>query len=127
MAGLRLRHVTESSVPQAVAAVLISLVLIRTSLRLVKRNPDFLLGQPIPAADRERVQTFLLTYTGVTGVRELLVTYIGPEQVWLLARISIAATLKGDDVMELVRGIEEGMEHQSPYIYRVDVVAIGDE
>jgi cation diffusion facilitator family transporter len=127
LAGLGLSQITGSSLPQAVAAVLIALVLIRISLRLVRRNHDFLLGQPIPAADRDRVQAFLLTYAGVTGVRELLVTYIGPSQVWVLARIDIADNLSSDQVTALVRGIEEGMKAESPHIYRVDVVPIGDD
>jgi cation diffusion facilitator family transporter len=127
LAGLALSQITGSSIPQAVAAVLIALVLIRISLRLVRRNHDFLLGQPIPAADRDRVQTFLLTYAGVTGVRELLVTYIGPSQVWVLARIDIADNLSSDQVTALVRGIEEGMKAESPHIYRVDVVPIGHD
>jgi cation diffusion facilitator family transporter len=127
LAGLGLSQITGSSIPQAIAAVLIALVLIRISLRLVRRNHDFLLGQPIPAADRDRVQTFLLTYAGGTGVRELLVTYIGPSQVWVLARIDIADNLSGDQVTALVRGIEEGMKDESPHIYRVDVVPIGND
>ena len=43
-AGLALNQITGSSVPQGVAAVLIALVLIRTSLQLVKRSHDFLVG-----------------------------------------------------------------------------------
>ena len=85
--GLALSQITGSSLPQAIAAVLIALVLVRISLRLVRRNHDFLLGQPIPASDRDRVRTFLIDYPGVTAIRELLVTYVGPDQVWVLARI----------------------------------------
>jgi cation diffusion facilitator family transporter len=44
LAALALNQITGSSVPQGVAAVLISLVLIRTSLRLIKRSHDFLVG-----------------------------------------------------------------------------------
>ena len=84
--GLGLSQATGSSIPQAIAAVLIALVLIRISLRLVRRNHDFLLGQPIRAQDRDRVRSFLLDYPGVTAIRELLVTYLGPHQVWVLAR-----------------------------------------
>jgi divalent metal cation (Fe/Co/Zn/Cd) transporter len=61
LSGLALGQAIRSSIPQAVAAVLIALVLIRISLRLVKRNHDFLLGQPISASDQDRVRTFLLT------------------------------------------------------------------
>jgi cation diffusion facilitator family transporter len=127
LVGLGLSQATGSSIPQAIAAVLIALVLIRISLRLVKRNHDFLLGQPLPPNDTERVRTFLLTYPGVTAIRELLVTYIGPGQVWVLVRIDIDDDLRGGDVKSLAAGIEAGMKHESARIYRVDVVPIGPE
>ncbi len=44
LAALALNQITGSSIPQGVAAVLIGLVLIRTSLRLIKRSHDFLVG-----------------------------------------------------------------------------------
>ena len=75
-----------SSAPQAIAAVLIALVMIRISLRLISRNHDFLVGQPVQPADRIRVQSFLLEYSGITAVVELLADVIGPDQVWCWAR-----------------------------------------
>ncbi len=125
--GLAIGQIIGSSVPQAIAAVLIALVLIRISLRLVRRNHDFLLGQPIPAPDRDRVRTYLIDYPGVTAISELLVTYIGPDQVWVLARISVGDDLRSDQVTSIVRGIEQGLQQRSKHIYRVDVVPVGEE
>jgi cation diffusion facilitator family transporter len=105
-AALALNQITGSSVPQGVAAVLIALVLIRFSLRLISRSHDFLVGawsgaaggpqgrdvagftQPFRPAEEERVRAFLLGYPGVTAVRELLITFVGPGQVWIVARVS---------------------------------------
>jgi divalent metal cation (Fe/Co/Zn/Cd) transporter len=126
LTGLGLSEILNSSIPQAIAAVLIAVVLIRISLRLVRRNHDFLLGQPIPAPDRDRVREFVLGYPGVTAIRELLVTYIGPGQVWVLTRVDIADDLRAEQVTELVAGIERELRSRSPYIYRVDVVPIGE-
>ena len=116
-----------SSRPQAVAAVLIALELIRISLRLVRRNHDFLIGQPIPATDRDRVRGLVLAYPGVTDVGELLVTYIGPDQVWVLARVNVADNLDGGQVTRVVRGIESDLASQSRLICRVDVVPYRQE
>jgi len=44
LAALALNQITGSSIPQAVAAVLIALVMIRLSLRLIQRSHDFLTG-----------------------------------------------------------------------------------
>jgi divalent metal cation (Fe/Co/Zn/Cd) transporter len=142
-AALALNQITGSSVPQGVAAVLIALVLIRVSLRLIQRSHDFLVGswagtaagphghdvggftQPFRPADEERVRAVLLGYPGVTGIRELLFTFVGPGQVWIVARISIEDGLSGDQVRALVRGIESSLKHEAKEVYRVDVAPIG--
>jgi cation diffusion facilitator family transporter len=140
-AGLALNQITGSSVPQGVAAVLIALMLIRTSLRLVKRSHDFLVGvwpltltapgnrddgstQPLRPADEQRVRAFLLAYPGVTAIGEVLVTFLGPGQAWVIARLDIDDDLRGAQVKSLVRGIESGMKRESESVYRVDVVPI---
>jgi cation diffusion facilitator family transporter len=142
-AALALNQITGSSVPQGVAAVLIGLVLIRVSLRLIKRSHDFLVGtwplssaaakdggaddftQPLTPADEQRLRAFLLAYPGVTAIGEVLVTFIGPGRVWVIARLDIADDLSGAQVKSLVRGIESGMKRESEAVYRVDVVPIG--
>jgi Co/Zn/Cd efflux system component len=43
-ASVALNQITGSSTPQGVAAVLIALLLLRLSVRLIKRNHDFLVG-----------------------------------------------------------------------------------
>lgn len=125
--GLALSQITGSSIPQAIAAVLIALVLIRISLRLVRRNKNFLLGQPIPVSDMDRVRTLLIDYPGVTAIRELLVTYIGPDQIWVLARINVSDDFRIEQVTSLVSGIEQSLKRQSTSIYRVDVVTVGED
>ena len=143
LAALALNQITGSSIPQGVAAVLIALVIIRVSMRLIQRSHDFLVGswagaaggrgatmlrvtQPFRPADEERARAFLLAYPGVTAIRELLFTFVGPGQVWIVARIDIDDGLRGAQVEALVRGIESGMKHEVEDVYRVDVVPIGE-
>jgi len=143
-AALALNQITGSSIPQGVAAVLIALVLIRISLRLIQRSHDFLVGawaagaaggarrydvagftQPFRPADEERVRAFLLGYPGVTAIRELLVTFVGPGRLWIVARVDIDDGLRTAQVKSLVRGIESGLKREAEEVYRVDVVPIG--
>jgi cation diffusion facilitator family transporter len=164
LAALGLNQLTGSSIPQGIAAVVIGLVLIRTSLRLGKRSHDFLVGawllpaapspapagsrapapspalagsaalagsddddftQPLRPADEDRIRAFLLGYPGVTGLREVLVTFTGPGRVWVTARLDIDDELTGAQVKALVFGIESGMKRESEAVYRVDVVPAG--
>jgi cation diffusion facilitator family transporter len=142
-AALALNQLTGSSVPQGVAAVLIALLMIRVSLRLIQRSHDFLVGawsgaaggsqgrdvagftQPLRPAEEARLRAFLLGYPGVTAIRELLFTFVGPGRLWVVVRVDIGAGLRGAQVEALVRGIESGLKHGSEEIYRVDVVPIG--
>jgi len=141
--ALALNQVTGSSIPQGVAAVLIALVMIRVSLRLISRSHDFLVGawaaaaggpqgrdvagvtQPLRPADEQRIRAFILGYPGVTAIRQLLVTFVGPGRLWIVARVDIEDGLRGAQVKALVRGIESGMKHEAEEVYRIDVVAIG--
>jgi hypothetical protein len=61
----------------------------------------------------------------VTAVRQLVITFIGPNQVWVIARLDIDDNLRGDQVKSLVSGIEAALKVQSEDIYRVDVVPVG--
>jgi cation diffusion facilitator family transporter len=149
-ASLALNQITGSSIPQGVAAVLIALVLVRTSVLLIRRNHDFLVGawlltptsavgdgmqvgepadefftHPVQPSDEQRLRTFLLEYPGVTAIRELLVTFLGPLRVWVIARVDVDDYLRGDQIKSLVRGIESGLKQESENIYRVDVVIGG--
>jgi cation diffusion facilitator family transporter len=141
-AALGVNQITGSSIPQGVAAVLIALVMIRVSLRLMQRSHDFLVGvwlgaaaelrghdvddftQPFRPADIEKLRAFLLGYPGVTGIRELLLTFVGPGQVWIVARVELHDGLHGAQVKALVHGIESGLKHEAENVYRVDVVPI---
>jgi cation diffusion facilitator family transporter len=142
-AALALNQVTGSSIPQGVAAVLIALAMIRVSLRLIQRSRDFLIGawsgaargaqgrdvagvtQPLRKAEEDEVRALILGYPGVTAIRQLLATFVGPGQVWIVARIDIDDSLSGAQVKALVHGVESGLKHQSDYVYRADVVPIG--
>ncbi|HYB31536.1 MAG TPA: cation diffusion facilitator family transporter [Solirubrobacteraceae bacterium] len=143
LVAVALNQITGSSIPQGVAAVLIGLVLIRISLRLIKRSHDFLVGvwvltptpegsdaddvtQPIRPVEAQRVRALISAYPGVTGIRELLLNFIGPGRVWIVARVDIDDDLHGAEVESLVRGIETSMMRESDTIYRVDIVPIGD-
>jgi len=123
--GVAIQQATGSTAAEAVAAIAIGLLLIGVGAELARRNHDFLLGEQAPASVKEPVEAFILGHTGVVSISELLVTFVGPRRVWVLARIDIADDLRGDEVEDLVRDIESGLAAESDYVSRVDVVPIG--
>ena len=61
----------------------------------------------------------------MTAIHEVLVTFIGPGRVWVIARLDVDDDLRGAQVKSLVRGIESGMKRESEAVYRVDIVPTG--
>jgi cation diffusion facilitator family transporter len=123
--GIALRELTGSGVPDAVAAVLIGLILGYVALELARSNADFLIGRRAPPKIEADVRRVILGHRGVTAINELVVTFLGPRQVRVLARVDIDDGLGGAEVKELNAEIENALCRSSPFIVRVDVVPDG--
>ena len=66
--GVALHQATGSSLPEAIAAVLIGVLLVAVGAQLARRNHDFLLGEQAPLAVKADVRAFVIGYPGVIAV-----------------------------------------------------------
>jgi divalent metal cation (Fe/Co/Zn/Cd) transporter len=123
--GLGLHQLTGSAIPDGVAAIVIGLVLGYVALQLVRRNGDFLIGRRASAAIYQSVHTTIASQPGVRAVTELVVTFLGPRRLWVIARIDVDEALGGADVKALVRKTQEVLSAQSRFIARIDLVLAG--
>jgi cation diffusion facilitator family transporter len=123
--GIALHQATGSAVPDAVAAIGIGLILGGVAVFLVWRNHDFLVGQEVAPAGKERIRAIIAGWPGVVAVRGLVVLFTGPGEVLVVARIDIDDDLDGAAVEHLVTGIERELRALEPSIARVDVVPTG--
>ena len=123
--GIGLRELTGSPIPDAVAAVLIGVILAYVALELARRNGDFLIGRRAPPEIEAQVRKTILDQPGVTGISELVVTFLGPRQLRVLARVDIDDHLTGADVKALIKRVDDSLCGSSPFIERVDVVPDG--
>jgi len=124
-AGIALRQLTGSPIPDAVAAVMIGLILGYVAIELARTNGDFLIGRRVPPAIEADVRKTILGQRGVTAITELVVIFLGPRQVRVLARVDIDDGLSGAEVKSLIARIESTLCTGSPFIQRVDVVPGG--
>ena len=123
--GIALEQLTGSTIPDAVAAVLIGLILGYVALELARSNGDFLIGRRAPPEIEADVRKTILRQRGVTAITELVVTFLGPRQLRVLARVDINDGLTGAQVKSVIRRIEDSLCGSSPFIERVDVVPAG--
>jgi cation diffusion facilitator family transporter len=123
--GIALHQATGSVVPDALAAIGIGLILGTVAVFLVERNRDFLVGEEVAPAGKERIRAFITAWPGVVAVRGLAAIFTGPDEIVVIARVDIDDDLDGAEVERLVSGIERQLRAREPSIARVDVVPTG--
>jgi cation diffusion facilitator family transporter len=121
-AGILFDQLTGSTIPDAAAALVIGLCLAVVALDLTRRNRDFLVGRQASGPIRERLRQLIARQPGVVMVGQLLVTFVGPRQLWVVAHIQTDDALDVLALKELLRTIERVVQAQSPSFVRVDVV-----
>jgi cation diffusion facilitator family transporter len=125
LVGIAWHQVTGSAVPDAVAALVISAGLGVVALDLARRNRDFLVGQEASPKVRAQLKQLIAHQPGITAVTELLVTFLGPRRMWVVARIDVDDAMNGAAVKALLCDTERAVQAQSAAIARVDLVPRG--
>jgi cation diffusion facilitator family transporter len=124
-AGIALHQVTGSAVSDGIAAISVGILLGFVAFQLAARNGDILIGGQVSAALRGRIGAMIVAQPGIVAVTELVVTFIGPRQAWVVARVVIDPAMSAASVEKLVRATEEILKRKSPVIARVDLVPRG--
>jgi cation diffusion facilitator family transporter len=125
--GIVLHQLTGSARPEAIAAIVIGVLLGFVALQLAQRNGDILIGAQASPELRKRIGDSIAAQAGIHTVTELLVSFIGPRRAWVVARVAVDAGLSGADVERLARTVEATLQRESPFIARVDLVPRGVE
>jgi cation diffusion facilitator family transporter len=123
--GILLHQLTGSSVPEAIAALVIGVLLGFVAFQLAARNGDILIGGQATASLRKRIGASIAAQPGIRTVTELLVTFIGPRRAWVVARVAVDDTLSSAAVQALSGAVEAALQRESPFIARVDIVPRG--
>lgn len=119
--GIGLHQMTASTVPDGIAAILIALLLGYVAIDLMLKNRDFIIGREVPEPLRKIVREVIASRPGIIAVGELVVTFLGPRRVWVVARVDIDDRLSGAQVKEVPGATEGELKRESPYIVRVDL------
>ena len=67
----------------------------------------------------------IVSQPGIVAVTELLVTFIGPRRLWVVARVRIDEALTRPKVEQLVSETEAALRRGSFAVARVDIVPGG--
>jgi cation diffusion facilitator family transporter len=96
LVALVLHHVTGSAVPDALATIVIGLMLGYVAIRLTRRNRQLLSNQGVPQRYVLDLRQRLAGMDGIAGVNDLQAVYLGPREVLLTAEVTMEP---GQDVV----------------------------
>ncbi|MES1209393.1 MAG: cation diffusion facilitator family transporter [Pseudomonadota bacterium] len=119
--GIVLHQVTGSAIPDAVAALVIGVCLGIVALDLARRNRDFLVGREAAPSVRTRLNEVIARQDGVARVGELLVTYVGPRRLWVVARLDVDHRLDALSLDNLLSRVQSSVHTEIPAVVRVDL------
>jgi divalent metal cation (Fe/Co/Zn/Cd) transporter len=95
-------------VPDAIASLLVGLLLAVTAFVLAKPLADFLVGRSLPPPLLERLQAIFAEEAAIERVVSLRAVYSGPEEVIVFAKVRPAPSLK---IEELTHAMDE-LDHR---------------
>jgi cation diffusion facilitator family transporter len=125
--ALVLHRVTDSAVPDALATIVIGLLLGYVALKLTGRNRQLLSNQGVPQRYVDQLRERLTAVAGVEAVTQLEAVYLGPGEVLVAADVRMQPGLSGDDLTAVLARIRTDAAEEVPAIARLYLTPVPAE
>jgi cation diffusion facilitator family transporter len=113
-AGVGLTVLTHDATWDAVGTLAIGALLVLVAVVLGAETSSLLLGEGASAKDAELIRQALESTKGVTSVIHLKTLYLGPEELMLGAKISVASTASAQEIAETIDAAEARVREVVP-------------
>jgi cation diffusion facilitator family transporter len=112
--GVALHQLTGSEAPDAIAAILIGVLLAVVATGLWRDTRGLLIGEAALPEERERIVEVLRGRDEVEAVVELMTMAMGPDSLLVAARLDLADGLDSDGVERLASELDRGIREAVP-------------
>jgi cation diffusion facilitator family transporter len=126
LVALVLHRVTGSAVPDALATLIIGLMLGYVALKLTGRNRDLLTNQAVPERYVEALRRRLVDTPGISGVASIEAVYLGPGEVLVTADVTLEHCQNADDVAAAIDRARTDIGRDVPAIARLQLTPVPD-
>jgi cation diffusion facilitator family transporter len=117
--ALTLHRTTGSAVPDAIATLIIGLMLGYVALRLTGRNRRLLTNQAVPARYVDDFRRRLLAIPAIAEVASLSAIYLGPGEVLVTAEVAVTPGQDGDAMVAALDRARTDLVRDVPAIARL--------
>jgi cation diffusion facilitator family transporter len=122
--ALVLHRATGSALPDALATLVIGLMLGYVALRLTGRNRRLLTNQAVPERYVEQLRRRLTAMPGIAGVASLQAVYLGPGEVLVTADVTLEPGQDGEGVATAIERARSDIRRDVPAIARLQLTPV---
>jgi cation diffusion facilitator family transporter len=126
LAALILHRVTGSALPDALATLVIGLMLGYVALRLTGRNRQLLTNQAVPERYVADLRRRLTQVPGIAGVASMQAVYLGPGEVLVTADVTLDCGQDADAVTAAMQRARADIGREVPAIARLQLTPVRD-
>ena len=119
--GLMFREMLGTKAPDAVASLLIGILLAITAFALARPLADFLIGRSLPPEELERLRKILAACPAVDEILVLQAVYIGPEEAVMVAKVHPKEMGSVEAFARAMDDVDHKLRAASPFIADVYV------
>jgi len=114
--GLLLRDVLRNDTPDAIASLLIGILLAVTAFGLARPLADFLVGRSLPPELLEELRKILQASSAIQEVVTLQAVYTGPEEVIVAAKVRPSKLATTDDLARALDDLDHELRKASEFV-----------
>jgi cation diffusion facilitator family transporter len=124
LVALVLHRVTGSALPDALATLVIGVMLGYVALRLTGRNRRLLSNQAVPERYVEALRRRLVAIPGIAGVPSMQAVYLGPGEVLVTADVTLEPCQDADDVTAALERARSEIHRDVPAVARLQLTPV---
>lgn len=113
--GVGITVVTGNGLFDAVATVLIGILLIVIAAILVKKVSSLLVGEGANSEDEQSITEAFLASPGIDRIIHMKTLYLGPEELMIGAKVSVTADKKVREVAAIINIAEANVRRKVPH------------
>jgi divalent metal cation (Fe/Co/Zn/Cd) transporter len=117
--GIFLGHLLDAPYLDAVASMLIGVLLAVVAVLLAYESRDLLIGESADPEIVRRIQTIVAAETLVRSAAPPLTMQLAPDEVLLNLTIEPAPSLKADEIIDLANRLERRIREECPTVRRI--------
>src|SRR5437773_9267272 len=114
--GLLLSHHFRSGRPDAIASLLIGVLMAATAFGLGRPLADFLVGKSLPPELLEQIRAVIESDKAVEEILSVQAVYTGPEEVIVAAKVRPSPQLTAEELSRAMDNLDHALRDASPFV-----------